>query len=84
MPVYTYNCGVSGELKFIRGKFLGWIRAGRIIEERYAIFQRRTSVMLIPEHELTNDAKKILSETTAEPLTPSIMAVYREVINGRK
>lgn len=84
MPVYTYNCGVTGQLQSFKGKLSGWLRAGKIVEERWAVFQCQKSVKLIPEHELTEETKELLAYIRTDPVSPMEETCFRRIINGRK
>jgi hypothetical protein len=58
-PKCWYRDFATGKLKFTRGRFTNWTRGGPL-NAWYAVFQRQSSTLLIPEYCLTAATRRSL------------------------
>lgn len=65
-PAYTYKDFVTGKMKYTRGTFMGWTEPTGLLKAKYAIFQRRSSKLFVPEYLLSEQAKLNIRQLVEE------------------
>lgn len=57
---YAYKDFDTGKIRFTRGRFVQWYRGG-ILNAWYAVFERKSDTLFIPEYCLTPETDRLLS-----------------------
>jgi len=61
---FTYKDMSSGKIRFTTGRFVGWTSGGPF-GFTYAIFQTRSTDVLVPKHCLTTETKERLQDSNS-------------------
>ncbi len=66
MEKYTYRDVEHPEkTRFTRGRFAGWTGPTGLLKAYYAIFQRKSDTLYVPEYLLTQETRKRLPKYQA-------------------
>lgn len=60
MSMLTYRDFASGKIKKTRGKFIGWTKPQGALSLPYAVFQNRSSDLLVPQHCVTAETMSLI------------------------